>query len=138
MKHWIDILIYLLLWQQVTESAKLEKIYHAKFLQNSIEGNSSVYTFETLLKVSVQQCVNACKTTKACEYINYERRHTKCDLLRTKDDTDTKTVKLEAETKPGCVFGNKSEWIEVSVLVVHVSIVCYLFNFIIIRPHIEF
>ncbi|KAL4236594.1 hypothetical protein ACF0H5_004979 [Mactra antiquata] len=90
----------------------METIHFNKFLPNSIIGRTPYYTFDTLLKVDVQRCIKACQRTEVCKYINYETRYLRCSLLRRNENIDDgeTSSSVVLETKPGQIFGNKSEW----------------------------
>ncbi|KAL4225863.1 hypothetical protein ACF0H5_013852 [Mactra antiquata] len=83
-----------------------DKLYHFnKWLKTTSGNKGGFYTFDWLFKVSIKQCSDMCILTKACQYINYQPRPHLCSLIR--NDTDSTPI---VETKPGYLFGNKSEW----------------------------
>lgn len=97
---------------QFSECFDKEQVHFRHWFQNSIQG-TRFYTFEWMVKVSVKDCVDTCKSTQACEYINYAVRSHKCALVRSQTDSDDNSV-ADVEIKPGYIFGNKSEWMMVS------------------------
>lgn len=102
----------------LSESLDLEQIHFGKRVQNSKDEDMEVYTFEWMTSVSIRDCMGACKSTKACEYINFEVRSHKCALIRA---NDSKYV-VKVSDKPGFIFGNKSEWSAVSASLFYIII----------------
>lgn len=108
MKNIVTMLLSGMTLVQLSKSL-MEKLHFGKWLQNMNDGTSSFRTFEWLVNVSVMECVDACKSTKACKFINFEVRPHKCALIRTQQESDI-SYNENVGIKPGNIFGNKSEW----------------------------
>ncbi|KAL4219935.1 hypothetical protein ACF0H5_020347 [Mactra antiquata] len=83
-------------------------LYHLnQWIKISKDRDDGIYVFDWRLKVSIKQCVEACKATKACQFVNFEGRSHLCALIRS-DKEFTPVI----EKKPGYILGIKSEWME--------------------------
>ncbi|KAL4227370.1 hypothetical protein ACF0H5_012813 [Mactra antiquata] len=100
------ILIFGMYLFQFSDSFNKELYHFSRWLKLP-EEQTGIYVFDWKLKVSIKQCKNACKSTKVCQYINYEGRTHLCALIRN-DGKDTPVI----EIKPGYTFWNKSEKIK--------------------------
>lgn len=106
MKLQVTLLFCGLVLIQLGELLKREKIHYGERIHNS---NSSFYTFEWLTMVSIKDCIEACKSRKTCQYINYDVRPHLCALIRPQEGHKG-NICPNTEIKPGYVYGNKSEW----------------------------
>lgn len=110
----VDLAIFVIVLIQSTDSLDKEKVHFGKWLNvTSTENEAGFYMFDWLVQDSVQKCVDECKSTKACQYINYEVRAHICVLIRRNVEQNNNDDPV-VEIKPGHMFGNKSEWANVS------------------------
>lgn len=112
LNHFAGILLYTIILRQLSKTLGTDKIRFGTWLRILTTEDNRLYPFDWLVKVSVKECVLACKSTKACQYMNYEVRAHKCALIRT--DNITENIEEHVVSKPGYIFGNKSEWSLVS------------------------
>ncbi|KAL4229575.1 hypothetical protein ACF0H5_012614 [Mactra antiquata] len=101
---------FFIMCRQISELLANEPIHFGHWVKSSNNDNNvDYYTFEWKIKVSKKDCVNACKSTEVCEYINFEVRSHLCALVTIKDDRKGRLPVIEK--KPGYIYMNKSEWI---------------------------
>ncbi|KAL4223845.1 hypothetical protein ACF0H5_017310 [Mactra antiquata] len=74
-------------------------------------GGIEYVTFDWKTGVGKPECIEACKSTKACCYINFEVKSGLCALVRPRSEyVGTLGIEMVTERKPGYIFGDKSEW----------------------------
>ena len=73
--------------------------------------DSDVHTLHEFTGVSVQKCIEHCKTSVSCVYVDYRTRYHLCILLRINGSV---TVHGNVHTSRGFVASDKTDWDMVS------------------------
>jgi hypothetical protein len=83
------------------------KEYH--FARRIRAVNGDMFGVEFLKNQDIKDCIESCKMSKACKYVNFEIRTMLCFLISVKAEY-TLNVENYVEVKPGFYFGDKNEW----------------------------
>lgn len=86
-----------------------DKIYFSSFLEIGTHNEFTFFISEAILKVGLNDCIEKCKATKGCKYINYDRAATVCYFIGVQRGNDP-TVTNSVVQRNGYVFGDKSDW----------------------------
>ncbi|XP_060596148.1 C-type mannose receptor 2-like [Ruditapes philippinarum] len=88
-----------------------EKTFMAKWIQTDLEYPWNIYAVKIILGKGLDRCVENCKNTKECDYINFERIVNTCFLIGVNtSDGGTFDIAERIQTRKGYVFGNKQDW----------------------------
>ncbi|KAL4219026.1 hypothetical protein ACF0H5_021609 [Mactra antiquata] len=109
----IHLMLFWMMCLHISGLMTNEPIHFGYWVSSSNEDSGvDFYTFMWKIKVSKKDCVEACKATDACEYINFEVRSHLCALVKAKDNRNGRQPLIEM--KPGYIYMDKSEWNVVS------------------------
>jgi hypothetical protein len=87
----------------------VEKIYFSKQLIDDVAKD----IFIEFTDVSIRTCIENCKRSPSCQYVEYRPRYHLCSLLR---DAANDTVHGNVLSARGCVSSKKSDWDMVSII----------------------
>ena len=93
----------------IVQNILAEHYHFAKRIRTTDDGSMNLYTFETVLGIGIEQCVQTCKIKKRCKYINYRVPIHGCFLVGLVNNQHSSYEDV-LEKKAGYVFANMSDW----------------------------
>lgn len=101
-------ILYFLIFSKFVSKIS-DKIHFSTILDIGPHNEFTFFISEAILLVGLKDCVENCKATKGCKYINYDRPATVCYFIGVQGGDDP-TVTNSLVQRKGHIFGDKSEW----------------------------